>query len=112
MSKVLTTLSEEEGEIIQGLKDNISIIEEENQHLIFKIEQLEELLEKERLLSRDALDGAHDGKKINRRIAEDLHDLQLRDKTNTEKLMVMNEQLQKLQGELIKTSESKEKALS
>ena len=112
MSKVLTTLSEEEGEIIQGLKDNISIIEEENQHLIFKIEQLEELLEKERLLSRDALDGAHDGKKINRRIAEDLHDLQLRDKTNTEKLMLMNEQLQKLQGELIKTSELKEKALS
>ena len=40
MSKVLTTLSEEEGEIVQGLKDNIGIIEEENQHLIFKIEQL------------------------------------------------------------------------
>lgn len=38
MSKVLTTLAEEEGEIISGLKDNINIVEEENQHLIFKVE--------------------------------------------------------------------------
>lgn len=53
MSKVLTTLAEEEGEIISGLKDNINIVEEENQHLIFKVEQLEELLERERMLTRD-----------------------------------------------------------
>lgn len=112
MSKVLTTLSEEEGDIIQGLKDNINIIEEENQHLIFKIEQLEELLEKERQLSRDAVDGAQDGRKINRRMAEDLHDLQLREKTNTEKLMLMEQQLQKLQDELAKATESKDKAFA
>jgi exonuclease VII large subunit len=90
MGKVLNTLAEEEGEIVSSLKDNISVIEEENQHLLYKVEQLEELLERERDLTRGLEQGMQGGKQMSKRIAEDLNEVRLRDKASTEKLMIMS----------------------
>ena len=111
MGKVLNTLAEEEGEIVSSLKDNISVIEEENQHLLYKVEQLEELLERERDLTRGLEQGMQGGKQMSKRIAEDLNEVRLRDKASTEKLMIMSTQLKNSQDLLEKETIDKEKIL-
>ena len=110
MGKMMATLAQEEGEYVSGLKDNIAIIEEENRHLVFQVERLEEQLDREKMLNLDAEDHIHDGKKINRRMNEDLRELQLRDKTNAEKLHILESQNDKLQEKLEKEIIAKEKA--
>lgn len=109
IGKTMSTLAQEEGEYISGLKDNISIIEEENKHLLFKVEQLEELLQREKEEHEDLQRVLNMGKQDKRRLKEDLDEIKLRDKGNNEKLIVLNDNLKRFEDMYEKEKAEKEK---
>ena len=47
ISKIISTISKQEGEVILSLKDNINIIEEENKYLVQKVEEMKQRLDLE-----------------------------------------------------------------
>lgn len=109
MGKTLATLSQEEGEIIAGLKDNINIVEEENKHLLFKVQHLEELMLREKDENLEVARNFELGKQDRKRIKEDLDELQLKDKTNTEKITILKEKLKRIEKIYEKEKDEKER---
>jgi regulator of replication initiation timing len=99
LGKLMTSIAQEEGEYIKGLKENIGIVEEENKFLLFKVEQLEELLRQQE--EESAAKGAEilGGKKVNRRIVEDLHEFELKEKGFIEKIRLLELRLGKMEGD-------------
>lgn len=109
ISKTLNVLSQEEGEYIIGLKDNIEIIEEENKHLIFKIQQLEEMFQREKDEHEEIQRIMGLGKHERRRLKEDLDELKLKDRGNIEKLTLVKEKMKDFENKYEKEKYEKDK---
>ena len=75
ISKIISTISKQEGEVILSLKDNINIIEEENKYLVQKVEEMKQRLDLEQEKNSEAEMVLSKNKYVNRKMNEDLQSI-------------------------------------
>lgn len=100
LSNLLETISENEGELVQSLRANLNLLAEENRALNYEISMLKELRAKDRntqlILEEKILE---DGK-INRKIADDFSDVNLRNQSLDNQIKLLELKVKNLNTEV------------